>query len=696
MTDQFPAFALTVAGAFQDIVKDPAAVFVADIDGDELWAKYLAAFPPGTDPLFAKRTEHDCSCCKQFVRRVGAVVAVRDGAIRTVWDAAVERAPHPYGFVALALREAASQAGIRDIFRVAKNEAQFGAPQTHSADKATQKVSTWNHFYTGAIPTGFRVALPDTDRGNYRTTVQVFERGLVELSPDAVSTVQSLIEGNSLYRGEEHKRAVVEFQRMQRAYLATENYSPEVARHEQSRFTWSHASSPAARFRNTVIGTLVQDLSEGHDLERAVKSFETKVAPQNYKRTTALITPAMVKKAMETIESLGLEPALERRFAVIGDISVNDVRWVDGAARPLMKGGLGDVLMQHAQAAVAIALEGRAEEVSLDDFMTKELPATQAMELLFTGKHLGNLMALTAPVHPEPKQLFRWSNDFAWSYGGNVADSIRERVKAAGGKVDGALLRISLSWFNFDDLDLHVYEPPGRGVRSLKGHIYFSCKRGWTGGELDVDMNAGGGTSREAVENISWATKPPDGPYRIVVNNFAFRETSNPGFVIEVESGGKLSHYSYNKQVRDKADIGVVTLHVKDGVVVSVDAGDPGITSANISQEKWGLSTERYVKVSTVMLSPNYWGDNAVGNKHTFFVLDGAKSDEDTRGFYNEFLHPRLEEHRKVFEVIGDKTKCRPTDGQLAGLGFSSTKKDSFLVRVQQGKRQRLLNVRVG
>ncbi len=36
MTDQFPAFALTVAGAFQDIVKDPAAVFVADIDGDEL------------------------------------------------------------------------------------------------------------------------------------------------------------------------------------------------------------------------------------------------------------------------------------------------------------------------------------------------------------------------------------------------------------------------------------------------------------------------------------------------------------------------------------------------------------------------------------------------------------------------------------------------------------------------------------
>ena len=98
------------------------------------------------------------------------------------------------------------------------------------------------------------------------------------------------------------------------------------------------------------------------------------------------------------------------------------------------------------------------------------------------------------------------------------------------------------------------------------------------------------------------------------------------------------------------------------------------------------------------MLSPNYWGQNAVGNKHTFFVIEGARNDELTRGFYNEFLHPRLEPHRKVFEVIGDKTKCQPTvDGQqLSGLGFSSTKHETFLVRAQQGKKQRVFSVRVG
>lgn len=689
----FPAFARMVAESFQDIAKG-TSVFVADLDGDELWAKYLAAFPEGTDPLFKKRTEHDCSTCKQFIRRAGCVVAVENGEVLTVWGAASERAPGPYAVVAAALHQAVSTAGIRDIFRVGKNETQFGAHQTRSLDPE-KRALTWNHFHTGEIPRALRVALPDTDRGNYRTTVQVFERGLVELSPDAVSTVLGLIDANALYRGEEHKRAVVEFQKMQRGFLEGAFFAPG-ERPARDAYLWSNAGSPAARFRNTVIGTLVQDLSEGQELERAVRGFETKVAPQNYKRTTALITPGMVKKAMETIESLGLESALERRYAVIGDVSVNDVKWVDGAARPLMKGGIGDVLMQHARAASPQADEARAEDIPLEDFMAKVVPETQALELFFTGRHLGNLMALTAPVHPEPKRLFRWDNDFAWSYGGNVADSIKERVKKAGGKVDGAVLRISLSWFNYDDLDLHVYEPQGRGVYAMADHINFRNKRGWTGGTLDVDMNAGGGHTREAVENVVWATKPPDGPYRIVVNNYSQRESSNPGFVIETECEGRLSHYSYNKQVRGRQDIVVATLHVKNGVVERVEAGDPSITSANISQEKWGLATERYVKVSTVMLSPNYWGANEVGNKHHFFVLDGAKSDEDMRGFYNEFLHPRLEEHRKVFEVIGDKTKCRPTDGQLAGLGFSSTKPDTFLVRVRQGKKQRVFNVHVG
>jgi len=691
MLDHFPAFAKLVATSFKDLTKTPT-VFVVDVAGDTLWAEYLAAFPDGSNPLYKKSTEHDCSCCRHFIRRAGLVVTVGENEeLRTIWDKAADSAPGVYGAVATRLRDLVRRGAIGDLFRVGPKETSFGTERSRALDKDTGRALTWDHFYTGPISKALQSPAPDTARGDYRTTVQVFERGLVELTPDAVETVLSLIDSNNLYRGQEHKPAVVGFMKAQRAFLSK---PPGRAR---SMYAWANADNPAARFRNTVIGTLVQDLSEGQDIEHAVKSFETKVAPQNYKRTTALITPGMVKKAMETIEALGLEPALERRFATIADVSVNDVKWVDGTVRPLMKGGLGEELMQHAVAAVSKNTKSdelRAEDIGLDDFVARVLPETTSLELLFKNEHAGNLMSLTAPCHPEPKQLFRWTNDFAWSYGGNVADSIKERVKKAGGRVEGAL-RVSLSWFNYDDLDLHVHEPAGRGARGLE-HIYFRNRRGWTGGELDVDMNAGRGQTRTPVENVVWTKMPPDGAYRVVVNNYCYRESSDPGFVVEVECAGKLSHFSYNKPVRNTQDIEVATIHVDDGRVDRIEIGSPAVTASNVSQERWGLKTEQYVKISAVMLSPNYWGDNAVGNKHTFFVVEGCKNDEPTRGFYNEFLHPRLEAHRKVFEVIGDKTKCRPTEGQLSGLGFSSTRHESFVVRAHQGKRQRVFNVRVG
>lgn len=614
--------------------------------------------------------------------------------LQTVWDAAADEAPHPYDVVATRLRDVVRSALISDIYRTSTKEDRFGSETTHSLDALTQEPLAWSHFYTGALPRHISVAQPDTARGDYRTTAQVFERGLLELTPEAVDTVLSLIESNNLYRGEEHRGAVLHFQAAQRAYLSTES---DWARNV---FVWTSATGPAARFRNTALGKLVQDLSEGKDVEHAVRAFETMVASANYKRPSPVITPAMVRRAMETVAELGLEPALERRLARIEDVSVRDVLWVDGSVRPLMRGGLREALLKHAAATSprgANTDEERADDITLDRFVGTVLPEATGVELFLKGSHLGNLMVLTAPVHPEPRQLFRWKNDFAWAYAGNVTDSIAERVKMAGGKVEGAALRVSLSWFNTDDLDIHVREP------SRYGHsrIYFGNRRGLTGGELDVDMNVTRPV-RGAVENVAWMKAAPNGAYEVVVNNFQQREVSDPGFVVEVESCGKLSHYSYSKVVHDKHSVHVATLHMRSGAIERVDAGDPAVVASDISRERWGLKTETYVKVSAVTLSPNYWGDDAddasasQGNKHTFFVLDGAQCDEPMRGIFNEYLHPRLEAHRKVFEVIGDKTKCAPAPGALAGVGFSSTKKDSFVARVQQGRRQRLFNVRVG
>lgn len=661
MADKFEVFAKAVRKRFEELAQEP--LFVVNSDRDAIWERYLTAFPAGTNLVFRERTEHDCSCCRHFIRDIGNVVAIQNGALSSVWD--LNGLPAPYQAVADAMSEHVKGLGIRDVFLTWQAK--------HGVDKNYGMINgatiTFSHFAVEA-PKRFVVdkGTIDQKRGDIRTTVQVMSRGFAELSPEAVATVADLIEQNALYRGQEHQRAVLEFQQLQaraRDALFTNPKSVEP-------LLWTLADSPAARFRNTVIGTLVQDLSEGVDLEAAVKSFETKVAPQNYKRPTALISKAMVEQAMKTIHELSLEQALERRHARLSDVSVNSVLFVDNAVQGEMKGGIKGLLMEEVKPAPFDPK--RAEEIGIDAFVSTVLPKVKGLRVYLENSALGNFVSMTAPMHEDSKSLFRWQNDFAWSYDGNVTDSIKDKVKRAGGQVENVAMRVSLAWSNFDDLDLHMLTPDG-------DHIYFAQKGGRSGrcgGVLDVDMNAGGGRTREPVENIRFALAPKDGTYRVFVHQFAKRESVDVGLTVEIESAHGFETFRWDKGLPQSQQVAIAEIVVNRGQISVVLAS--GIIAGSRSQEKWGLKTLDMVRVNSLVLSPNYWDDNAVGNKHWFFILDGCQNPVPTRGIYNEFLSSKLEKHRKVFEVLGDKTKCPVVPDQLSGVGFSSTRKDKVTV----------------
>jgi hypothetical protein len=94
-----------------------------------------------------------------------------------------------------------------------------------------------------------------------------------------------------------------------------------------------------------------------------------------------------------------------------------------------------------------------------------------------------------------------------------------------------------------------------------------------------------------------------------------------------------------------------------------------------------------------MMLSPNHWDKNEAGNRHHFFVLDGCTNPERARGFYNEILRSDLIPHRKVFELLADKMKCEESSEQLSGVGFSSTKRDEIICKVN-GTFSRVLKIK--
>jgi hypothetical protein len=645
MIDNFHLFSTAVAARFADLSRHE--LFIVDVE--DIFASYLAAFPEGSNPIFRERTEHDCSCCKHFVRTLGPVVAIINGQVETVWDVDV---PHPYNVVASALGDLLRQAPIRTVFRTKFR--QFG--NEYTLEGLQDGTRRWNHF-VGRVVDKHYATEPDAARGRLETRAQVLERGLKELKLAAVEEVLDLVNAGALYRGEEHKAAIEGFRNLLTKYDGSK------------AFVWANIDDRSAGFKNTVVGTLVEDISNGVELERAVKSFETKVAPQNYKRPTALITPKMVEAAVSTLRALGLEQAVERRFAKIQDVSVNNVHFVDNAVRGQMKGGIEGLLMDAAKPK-KVNLD-RTTTIAASEFLDRIVPGAQSIQLLLDNRHLSNFVSLTAPVHENTGKLFKWDNDFAWSYDGEVTDSIKERVKRAGGNVS-APLRFSLSWSNYDDLDLHVLEPNGN-------NIFYASKRGHYG-HLDVDMNAGSGATRSPVENTVFQN-PPDGSYRVRVHQFARRETIDVGFDFELEFMGQVSQFNYPKALMDRVFVDVMTLQIRSGAIVKMDLG-AGLSGGSIPTEKWGLTTGGLVPVDTLMFSPNHWDGQGVGNRHWFFMLKGCHNPNPVRGIYNEFLRPSLDEHRKVFEVLGSKTKCPPTDDQLSGVGFSSARGDKVVAVV--------------
>lgn len=66
-------------------------------------------------------------------------------------------------------------------------------------------------------------------------------------------------------------------------------------------------------------------------------------------------------------------------------------------------------------------------EISIDDFIANVVPTATNIEVLMESRLSNNLVTLTAPVNKDAKNLFKWPNNFAWTYNGGVADSIKEK-----------------------------------------------------------------------------------------------------------------------------------------------------------------------------------------------------------------------------------------------------------------------------
>lgn len=656
-------------------------LYEVDIDKDYLWNLYLDSFPEGTNPIYRERRYYDCSACRQFIKNIGGTVYIdNDLTVHSIFE--FDTHSEIFQPVMDALAAYVTSLPITDIYL--NDTTQVGIKQNREL-LADGTVHTWDHLH---------VNLPDylvaksynipARKAQIRDRKNVLKRSLDEFTMEAIDTVLELITSNTLYRGAEWNHAISKLKNLKTEY-------DNVPATKKDLYAWRTAKivdDVIGKIRNHSIGVLLTDISEGMDLDAAVSRYEKIVAPTNYKRPKAIFTKKMLEDAKKTISELGYMDALQRRFATLDDITVNNILFSNRDAAKRIGGDIFDQMMN--EAAVDPKRFSRVEEVSAEKFVSDILPNAKEVEVLLENRHAPNMVSLIAPENKDSKSMFKWNNGFSWAYSGNITDStMRDRVKSAGGNVDG-VLRFSIQWndtkeYSRNDVDAHCVEPNGN-------HIYFGAKMSYfSGGNLDVDIRfpkAG----IPAVENIAFPSKSrmSPGKYEFFVHMYDHCG-GRDGFRAEIEFDGAIFQYNYDKNMRHKEQVRVAT------VTMGVDGRftiEHHLPTETASREVWGLKTNNFVPVSVVMYSPNYWDEQqGIGHRHYFFMLKDCVNPEQPNGFYNEFLKNDLEKHKRVFEALGSKMAVVNADDQLSGMGFSATKRNDVVVKVK-GTTERVFKVK--
>lgn len=712
-------------------MQNTCMLFKSSVPGDRLVELYMKGF--GNDPIYLspESSKHRCNCCFNFIRRYGGIVAINQNyEIMTIFDVQV---PSEYAESLRLMKEALVAAPIENIFKET-----FASLQSLPYEKVRRGAKDFalgtaynGRLYTkieelkykGAVKDGetrtfhhmhLRVADLFVDnsgssiesiQARYRDDKNVFQRLMNEIPVEKMELVKELAAQGSLLNIDSHLPKID-------AVLPLAKEYETVPAEKKDNWCWVKSYEfRYSRILNDAIGVLLSDVAAGQkNLQEIATAWNRMMDPTNYMKAKSVITKGMIEQAQKFVQENGYEESFTRRMATLDDINVSEILHVNNPSG-IKTVSIFDTLKKDAGSGQVVIKKETLPEVSIDEFMKTILPGSTSLELYLENRLSGNFVTLTTAADGKQhtsKPIFKWPNNFSWTYNGNLAGKslITQTVKSKGGFVD-APFRCSIIWNEEGDapntdLDLHCEESCGDHIYYCSHNIgkqmaRFEASKSRGGGVIDIDVQrpASQTDSGVAVENIFYKdmSKVKNGTYKFYINNY--NSGDNKGARAEIFIEGKTYLYEVKHKIQGSrgSDIHLATVHIENGTMKKIEHGKYKVAGEEESIDIYGLKTGQFQKVSLMCLSPNYWTEPGVGNKHYFFMLDGAKSPVPLRSFHNENLKSDLLAHRKVMDVLGDTLKVESTDGQLSGVGFNATVRDEVVLRVK-GDNDKLIKIK--
>ena len=645
MIDKFDEFNSAVQSNLDKARGRSPHFWIASVPHKDLVDAYLNGF---TDPVV--RQEHNCACCKDFLRRVGALVYVDGGKYRSVlWDDA--GVPDMYKASVKNLR-ALVEAGATNVRPYVPTQAHEGVASSGG----------YSHFF---VKHGLRVSRSVGVRAHeVNTGLAVLQATLNEYSPAVLSKVVHLLQTSELYRRDKFLPMA---RWLRDAYLKT---GPSLA---------DYAAAAPAGFcfaKNTALGVLLEKVESGASYAEIERAWNKVLDPMQYQRAQEAPSAGNIAAAEKKIRDLGLEPALRRRYATLADVPQSVRLWSVREAVQATAGVFSHIKPKNSVPEAVGEVTTPATTMTWSKFARTVLPSARRISV---QPQADRLVALTTAADTNAPPILSWDredqrNPVAWAYPAGVDGEVRRRLVREGGRFENCLIRCSLIWNHRDDLDLHCVSPYG-------AEIYFGNKNVGTG-SLDVDMNVRG-ESLDPVENIRFVGSARSGRYQFIVNNFRNHSGQNSiPFTLELQVGRNIYRVE-----------GVAPAYARRMTMISFDYNEATQT-ATFYPVGGGVQTpvpvvtgpavSGWVPVRCVVPTPDTWTAKAPAN-HVLFLVESEQITAESlqvQGLFPEHLRGDLRDIRSTLEAHFGSQKV---DGapEAAGYGYNDQRPWNLRVRVQ-------------
>lgn len=362
------------------------------------------------------RQRYVCNACRHFVERYGNLAFINaDGTLEpALWSETV----HPFFEDAFeAIRNTIKKSKVTGVFLTDKavlGQSVTGKYRHMSIVVPFAKVLSKNNLCT-----------PFEMMAEKKEDFRILNSAIEKYPMDVVAQAVTILKSEVLYRSERCLGVGKWFFNLHTELNKTKDIR------KQANMIWLAVAGAPAGFchvNSSMIGTLLDDIAEGLDIQTVRRKFASKMDPTIYQRKQTPPSAGNIKRAEEIFEKKGLAKSLERRFARLDEIQTI---WkpVEEKLEETTGGLFGHLLPKEEKVTSKVDLP--EVKMTWEKFQRTVLPEAEKIEFKVSNFRLSDsYTALVTAEHQDAPPIIQWDNEenrnpFShYVYGGNVPCNI--------------------------------------------------------------------------------------------------------------------------------------------------------------------------------------------------------------------------------------------------------------------------------